>query len=365
MDNKVIVFGCNHQNMLGLVRSLGEKGIRPYCVCLNSKDGLVFRSKYPAACHWAASPQDGYDYIVEHFSNETPKPILLSSDDVTETLFDVNATELRKHFIVPASDEDGHITYLMEKQHIAELAKACGFIIPKMFVAEKKTSIPDGIEYPVFTKSLKSIDGGKKEENVCYNEEELLNAIEKSRLGSLLVQQYIDKQTEWCYQGFTDGNKVFLPYVMKYLRYTDRAFGGYVKLEKVENCDFKEQICNLVRSTKYKGLFSVEFILDKNGTPYFTEINFRHDGYSYFTTTGGANLPYFYCRAVADGIWEADENSIKHVVIGMNETTDWSQFVRTKKISKIKWFWQFLHADSYLLWNRKDKGPIKYFFRGK
>ena len=75
MDNKVIVFGCNHQNMLGLVRSLGEKGIRPYCVCLQSKDGLVFRSKYPAACHWAASPQDGYDYIVERFSKETPKPI--------------------------------------------------------------------------------------------------------------------------------------------------------------------------------------------------------------------------------------------------------------------------------------------------
>lgn len=346
--------------MLGLVRSLGEKGVRPYCVCLQSKDGLVFRSKYPAACHWAASPQDGYDYIVEHFSNETPKPILLSTDDMTETLYDINATFLRENFIVPASDEDGRITYLMEKQHIAVLAKECGFTIPKMFVAEKNKPLPSGFEYPVFTKSLKSIDGGKIEENVCNNESELLEAIANSKSGVLLVQQYINKQTEWCYQGFTDGNKVFLPYVMKYLRYTDRAFGGYVKLEKVEECDFKEKIQNLVKKTKYKGLFSVEFILDKDGTAYFTEINFRHDGYSYFTTTGGANLPYLYCRAVADGVFEGNENKVKSIVIGMNEETDWGQFVKTGLISKRKWIRQFMTADSHLLWNIHDRRPLCY-----
>lgn len=52
MNNKVIVFGCNHQNMLGLVRSLGEKGIRLYCVLLQSGDGMF--------------------YIINRFSGETP-----------------------------------------------------------------------------------------------------------------------------------------------------------------------------------------------------------------------------------------------------------------------------------------------------
>lgn len=361
MNNKVIVFGCNHQNMLGLVRSLGEKEIRPYCICLQSKDGLVFRSKYPVECYWAESPIAGYEYIVKTFSNEAYKPVLLSTDDMTETLFDLNATFLRENFIVPAADEDGRITYLMEKNNIAVLAKESGFSVPTMFVAEKDKPLPKNIKYPVFTKSIKSIDGGKKEENICNNEEELLLAISDSRQGSLLVQQYINKQTEWCYQGFTDGSKVFLPYVMKYLRYTDRAFGGYAKLEKVPESDFKQQIRNLVKSTKYIGLFSVEFILDKDGTPYFTEINFRHDGYSYFTTTGGANLPYLYYRSVADGVWEANEDNVKPDVIGMNEITDYSQFVSTGKISKLKWFGQFLKADSHLLWNRRDNRPLRHF----
>ena len=133
MNNKVIVFGCNHQNMLGLVRSLGEKGIRPYCVCLQSKDGLVFRSKYPAECYWAESPQSGYEYIVQRFAGELPKPILLSSDDMTETLFDIHASELREHFIVPASDEDGKLTRLMSKKCIGDLALQFGFDIPKTF----------------------------------------------------------------------------------------------------------------------------------------------------------------------------------------------------------------------------------------
>ena len=358
IKNKVIVFGCNHQNMLGLVRSLGEKGIRPYCVCLNTKDGLVFRSKYPRECYYAETPEDGYQYIIEHFSNEELKPILLSTDDITETLFDLNASVLNSNFIVPAAEEDGKITYLMEKQHISILAKESGFTIPEMFVATKDLPLPPNVKYPVFTKSIKSIDGGKKEENVCYNEEELQKAISNSSHGSLLVQKYIDKQTEWCFQGFTDGNNVFLPYVMKYLRYTETAFGGYVRLEKVEESKFIEQIVNLVKSTKYKGLFSVEFILDKDGTLYFTEINFRHDGYSYFTTTGGANLPYLYCRAVADGIYEAKDCILKPVVIGINEKTDLAQFVHTKKVSKVKWLYQCITADSHLLFNRRDNRPF-------
>lgn len=363
MKNKVVVFGCNHQNMLGLVRSLGEKGIRPYCVCLQSQEGLVFKSKYPQECYFAKNPQDGFDYIIEKFGQEDSKPILLSTDDMTETLFDVNASFLREKFYVPAAKEDGRITYLMEKQHIALLAKECGFVVPEMFVAEKDKPLSEKIDYPVFTKSLKSIDGGKKEENVCNSEEELISAISNSKQGCLLVQKYIDKQTEWCYQGFTDGDKVFLPYVMKYLRYTDKAFGGYVKLERVEDSVFIEQIRNLVKATSYKGLFSVEFILDKNGTPYFTEINFRHDGYSYFTTTGGANLPYLYCKAIVEGVFDVKREKLKPIVIGMNEITDMKQFVFTKKISKVRWLLQCVKADSHLLFNRRDIGPFWFFIK--
>ena len=74
---------------------------------------------------------------------------------------------------MPASDEDGKLTRLMNKQNIGNLALSYGFKIPQMRVLHKTDDIPNDINYPVFTKSLKSIDGGKKEECKCNNSEEL------------------------------------------------------------------------------------------------------------------------------------------------------------------------------------------------
>lgn len=356
---KVIVFGCNHLNMLGLVRSLGEKGIRPYCILLNSADGLVFRSKYPAMCHFASTPQEGYQYIVDHYSNEPVKPILLSSDDVTETIFDRNATALRKHFIVPAADEDGRVTFLMEKYNIANLAVKYGLHVPKMWIIACGDDIPEGMQFPVFTKSLKSIDGGKQENGKCDCKEDLIQSINNSRARALLVQTYIEKETELDFPGVADGKTVFLPFVLKYIRFSENAYGGYVRLERTEQSAFLDNIRQLVIETKYKGMFSVEFILGKDGVTYFTEINFRHDGQSYFTTTGGANLPYLYCKSCVEN--ELTTNcKINKTVVGMNELVDFYQSVSTNKISKFKWIWQCLFADSHLLWNSKDNGPFWY-----
>lgn len=365
MDNKVIVFGCNHQNMLGLVRSLGEKGIRPYCVCLQSKDGLVFRSKYPNECYWAANPQEGYNYIIEHFSNETPKPILLSSDDVTETLFDVYATELRKHFIVPASDEDGKLTRLMSKKNIGELAIKHGFQVPWMKIIMKGETIPADLSYPVFTKSVKSIDGGKKEEQKCSNREELEVALNNCCSDGLLVQQFIDKVDEIDFIGYTANGEVYLPYIQHQLRFSDHAYGGYHRFDKTENNELTSNIKKMLKEINFQGLFSVEFLVDRSGEWYFTEVNFRHDGHDYLITNAGINLPWLYCCAVTGKNVDLMPEVKKTSFIGMNERVDLDQFVHTKKLSFIKWFWQFITADTHIMWNWRDMGPVLYMLKRK
>lgn len=363
MENKVIVFGCNHQNMLGLVRSLGEKGIRPYCVCLKSCDGLVFRSKYPAECHYAESPQAGFEYIVTHFSSEKEKPILLSSDDVTETLFDIHVSSLREHFIVPASDEDGKLTRLMSKKSIAELAKKNGFKTPWMRVIKKSEAFPDDIQYPVFTKSIRSIDGGKKEERKCNNRKELDEVLKQCSSDGLLVQQFIDKVDEIDYIGYTANGVVYLPYVQHQLRFSDHAYGGYHRFDRIVEDDFTQRIRKMLTDINFQGLFSVEFLVDRNGEWYFTEVNFRHDGHDYLITNAGINLPWLYCCSVAGVHENLTPNVKKNSFTGMNELVDFSQFVKTKKISPVKWFWQFLTADTHNLWNWRDLGPVIYMLK--
>lgn len=363
MENKVIVFGCNHQNMLGLVRSLGEKGIRPFCVCLKSNDGLVFRSKYPAECHYAESPQDGFEYIVSHFSAEAVKPILLSSDDMTETLFDVHASALREHFIVPASSEDGKLTRLMSKKNIAELAVKYGFKVPWMIIINKVHGIPADLSYPVFTKSVKSIDGGKNEERKCNNKGELEVVLRNCNADGLLVQQFIDKVDEIDFIGYSANGKVFMPYIQHQLRFSDHAYGGYHRFNKAEDNDLTRSIRKMLEEINFQGLFSVEFLVDRDGGWYFTEVNFRHDGHDYLITNAGINLPWLYCCAVTG----KDEDVIPDVkrasFTGMNEVVDLSQFVKTKKLSLFKWLWQFIMADTHIMWNWRDMGPVFYMLK--
>lgn len=55
----------------------------------------------------------------------------------------------------------------------AEIARRHGLCVPWTIEIAKHGDIPDTIEYPVFTKSVKSVDGGKKDEGVCWNRSEL------------------------------------------------------------------------------------------------------------------------------------------------------------------------------------------------
>lgn len=365
MENKVIVFGASHLNMLGLVRSLGEAGIRPICILLNSKKGLVWESKYPQEKIYQESVESGFEYIISNYNNEKEKPFILSTDDRTASIIDKNYSKLKEHFIVPNAGEDGRITMLMEKSNIAKLAQESGFITPYTNIIIKGEELPQDIPFPCFVKPVISIEGSKKDPKICYNEEELRDNISRFSSNRILVQEYINKNTELCFQGYSirvgTEVKTFFPFVLRYKRFTKTAFGGFVELNRFEDKEFRQQLNALLKKTQYEGLFSVEFLEGKNGELYFTEINFRHDGYSYFTTTGGANLPADWLTSKLKN--EIVEGKLKDQVIGINELTDYTQFVKTKKISIFRWLWDCFKADSHLLYNKKDNKPLKYFIK--
>lgn len=44
--NDAIVIGANHHNTLGVVRSLGEKGIKSIIIIYNTKKTFIKKSKY-------------------------------------------------------------------------------------------------------------------------------------------------------------------------------------------------------------------------------------------------------------------------------------------------------------------------------
>lgn len=359
MENIVIVFGANTINALGMVRSLGEAGIYPVCILLNTKSGLVYDSKYPIETIYKDSVEGGLSYIVSHFSKEKMKAFILSSDDRTSSIIDTYYYELIESFYIPNAGADGVINYYMDKNNLSKLAASLGFDVPQTVVIDKKQTLPEDIPFPCFLKPVASIKGTKKEPAVCLNAGDVLEKIKIFSGDDILLQEYVDKKTELCFQGFSinRGEEIFIPYVMRYFRFIDTSFGGYVCLDKFSDQKLFDKIHHLIQKIQYTGLFSVEFLLGKNGVLYFTEINFRHDGYSYFTTTGGANLPYLYIKSVLNGRINTADLCIKEKVVGMNELVDFSQFVVTGKLSLLKWFYQFSMSNSHLLFNFRDIFP--------
>lgn len=121
----------------------------------------------------------------------------------------------------------------------------------------------------------------------------------------------------------------------------------------------------MLKDINFQGLFSVEFLVNRNGDWFFTEVNFRHDGHDYLITNAGINLPWLYCCAVTGEKEDLMPVVKKDSFTGMNEAVDLSQFVKTKKISPIKWFWQFLLADTHILWNWRDMKPVVHWIKNK
>ena len=89
MNNKVLVIGADHHNTLGIVESLGEKGIKSYVLIVaDIKSSFVLKSKYVIKGWICPSPSCVVDEMLKHFSDSINKTIVYSSYDNVSSVLD-------------------------------------------------------------------------------------------------------------------------------------------------------------------------------------------------------------------------------------------------------------------------------------
>lgn len=80
-----IVMAIEHYNPLGVIRSLGEAGVRPVFIAIKGRAKIASASKYISKCHFVDNIEEGYALLQSEYGNvaaETGiKPFLFSSDD--------------------------------------------------------------------------------------------------------------------------------------------------------------------------------------------------------------------------------------------------------------------------------------------
>lgn len=364
-----ILFGHDHYNPLGVVRSLGEDGISPVVILISKgKPHLVNKSKYLGKLHWVRSIEEGYQVLLSNYGNETLKPFVYTCSDDSESFLDLHYDELIEHFYFFNAGEQGRITNIMEKEKMIKMAVESGIDIPKTEVV-RVGDLPKTLRYPILTKAvISTIANWKSNVHICQNEAELLEAYKTIKGDNIILQEYITKKNELCLDGVSvnGGEEVYLPIQSEYIRFTPSAYGNYIYFQKYKEMDLLPKIQTIFKKTGYSGVFSMEFLRDKDDNFYFLEINFRNSTWSYAHTHVGVNLPVIWAKSTLTGHLDVSDVKItKDTFTAIQEFTDFKDSVLEGEVSVKQWLKDFRNCDCPFYYNKQDNAPFWSILRKK
>lgn len=356
-----IVIGEEHYNPLGVIRSLGMVGINPVFIAIKGKSEVASKSKYIKENIYVSDFHDAYDALKEKFIGLKEKPFVITTDDNIQSLLDEHYEELKNHLIFFHAGRDGQITKYMDKKIILELAEKHGLNVLKTIVV-KNGEIPSNVEYPIITKSISpNVGGWKADVHICGNEKELEEAFKNIKSPQVLIQKFIEKKNEYCLDGFSinRGRKMFVPIVSTY-NYTIRGYySPYMTVYPFTDKKMEQALLNMMSEIGFEGIFSIEFLIDEDGTYYFTEVNFRNSTWSYIAAKLGMPIPSLWAEAMLSG--EINENWYKPIpdhYTAMVEPIDHGKRVEEGRVSLADWLIDFKMTDCPFYLDENDPEPF-------
>lgn len=357
--NKVIVIGSDHHNTLGVLRSLGERGIKSdLLIVTQSKMTFVNYSKYVEKSFIVRQVDEILTILLSQYRDETHKPVLICCSDTAMGIIDENRDELSRSFFLPGSNVQGQISALMNKKEMAKLAESIGLNVPHSTYLENPLNDLMQIKLPCIIKPIESRKGSKKELSICKTFKDIESYSEKYDLQNYQIQDYIDKDFEFQLIGCSTKNEIIIPgvsIIKRPCKGSNTSFLYYSPL--------KEGFCAIgkckefVKRTGYHGLFSLEFLRDKDGQDYFMEINFRNDGNAICVTAAGMSLPYiWYLDCIGEDYYSESKKTISPVYV-MPDIAELKLLV-TRQISLREYIDDFRKTDRFMEYDRMDEKPF-------
>lgn len=373
-QQKVVIIGHGSTSRLGIVRAVAELGCQITVVVMtwNHRKKLDTRrpydcySKYITDIHYCHA-KDGNGLIgllLDKCVDPNQRVILLPDSDFSAATIDANRDRLAPHFLFP-NLRSGSMLHWMSKQLQQSVARETGLNVVSSTVikiTEGKFEIPAGICYPCFTKALVTISGGKQLFCRCNNEEELrvqLDKIAQKQDTDVLVEDFKNIEDEYAVLGFSDGENVIIPGVIKFVSNTVSHFGiartGLVMpvsgFETLLDA-FKE----FVRRVGFRGVFDIDFY-NSGESFFFGEMNLRFGGSGYSITKMGVNLPAMLIHYLRGEDYLNMNGMVKSTASYVNE-----------RMCEDDWYRGFISTDEYktilnsadISFVREDNDPRPY-----
>lgn len=359
----VIVFAIEHYNPLGVIRTLGKRGIRPDYIAVKGRVRLSSKSKYLNRVHEVESVEEGYKVLLTEYGNVCKngnKPVIICSDDKTIGYLDNHYEELKDKFIFFNAGKQGRINDYMDKFQILELAKKHGLSVLDSRVV-KRGEVPEDLRYPVITKSISPNSGGwKSDVFICENAEELAEAHKKIKSDEVMLQQFVEKKNEYAVEGCSvnKGRTTLLSIYSIYNYLIKGYYSPYRTSGSFNNPEIEKGLKAMIEEIGFEGVFDAEFLIGPDDKYYFLEINFRNTTWSYASDVLGMPLAYLWVKAMNDEkVLEDAFKPSKKPILCMVEPIDYNLRCRQRGYSKCKWFIELLKCKCKDYWNWTDLRP--------
>ena len=360
----VAIVGGNHHNTLGVVRSLGEQGISKKNIQVLlvgdhiPPTNIISVSKYVLKENVACSESYG-DIILwlQTLAADGIKRVVICCSDGASEMVISHQESLSDSYYLPTTDVD--ICQLMKKDVQDSYAADCQLHIPKSIVIAPNEKY-DWHCYPCISKPLKSIIGaGKDDICVASTEKELEKILGTIETPKVQIQEFIAKKIEFQLIGcsLNKGENIIIPGYTRILRQPKNTNTGYLAYAPIRELDYDAKaVQNFIKKIGYSGLFSIEFIRDKNGTDYFLEINMRNDGNAYCVKSAGVNLPFIWCYYSVFG-------QLPDLPLSFDKTIRFIPDFNDLKVALsqghgMTWLSDFVKAESHSIYNGRDIKPF-------
>lgn len=360
----VIVFALEHYNPLNMIRAFGEQGINPVYISVKRRYEVATKSKYISKLHRVDSVEDGFLLLINQYgrlSEETgKKPYILFSDDKSVGYFDLHFEEWKDKFITYNAGCNGRINEFMDKYEIQQCAKRHGFNVLDSYVIKKGDPVPDGLWYPIITKDISpNLGSWKSDVFICQNKQELVEALEKITCPLIMLQHFVDKQNEMALEGYTinNGKEMQIITQMKWKYLIQGYYSPFHDVCMFTDKDMEIKLQAMFEEIGFEGVFEVEFLIDKDGTYYFMETNFRASAWNPTCKFAGMPLPYLWVKGMMNGYIDPNDRKEFEPFTSMSEIIDYSKRVEGGLCSIAEWLRDFKDAKCVYIYDKEDRGP--------
>ncbi len=372
LKNKVILIGGNHHNGLGLARSFGVNGIKPYGVIVGegAEHGFVRKSKYWVKTWVIKSDDEIVEFLLSTFQNEKEKPVVIPYSDGAAEEIDLNLDRLKEYFLLPSiGGQQGKIAELMDKQKQVEFAQTYGIPMAKSCVVDlSDIRLPEDMIYPCIVKPVVSAEGEKSDIRKCDTETQTvayLQELRKKGYHRFLVQEYLIYDTEYLMVGSISGQNQCW-FNSKKIRVWPVVGGSSSCLQVTsENNvqEFFDEVRNAFGQVGYDGIFDVE-ALRVGEKIYLNEINWRNSGtiYSVFGSKVYYPVNWYYWKTENQSPENFIRTCLDDTVYTMDESLD-LRHVACGNITLRQWLNDKKKARAFAIWDATDLKPtmVQYF----